>query len=60
MNSLLNRRQFLGSAGQGLGGIALSSLLAREGLLAKAGPAPPAIDAAKPFAARPPHFAPTA
>ena len=46
MNSLLNRRQFLGSAGQGLGGIALSSLLVREGLLAKAGPASPAIDAA--------------
>ena len=60
MNSLLNRRQFLGSTGQGLGGIALTSLLAREGLLAKDGPTRPAIDAAKPFAARSPHFAPAA
>ena len=60
MNSLLNRRQFLGSTGQGLGGIALTSLLAREGLLAKTDPASPAIDAAKPFAARPPHYAPAA
>jgi len=60
MNSLLNRRQFLGSTGQGLGGIALASLLAREGLLAKEDPIRPSINPAKPFAARPPHFAPAA
>ena len=60
MNSLLNRRQFLGSTCKGLGGIALTSLLAREGLMAKTDPASPAIDSAKPFAARQPHFAPTA
>ena len=60
MNSHLNRRQFLGSTGQGLGGIALTSLLARDGLLAKDGPTRPAIDPAKPIAARSPHIAPAA
>ena len=53
MNSLLNRRQFLGSTGQGLGGIALTSLLAREGLLAKTDPASPAM--MRPSRSRPGH-----
>jgi hypothetical protein len=50
---LLNRRQFLSDNATALGGIALASLLGRDGLLAAA---PPRIDAAHPFAPRPPHF----
>jgi len=53
---LLDRRQFLSASGSALGSIALASLLSRDGLLAAA----PAIDPARPFAARPPHFAPKA
>ncbi len=56
MNPLLNRRQFLGHTAQGLGGIALASLLQNEGLLADEGPFRPRIDAGKPFAPRNPHF----
>ena len=41
---------------QGLGGIALTSLLAREGLLADESSIRPKIDPAKPFAAREAHF----
>ena len=58
---LLSRRNFLAHTGTGLGGIALASLLAQDGLLAAdasdKSPIRPAIDAAKPYAARPPHFA---
>ena len=56
MNPLLNRRQFLGHTAQGLGGIALASLLQNEGLLADEGPFRPRIDVGKPFAPRNPHF----
>ncbi|MDP6036033.1 MAG: DUF1501 domain-containing protein, partial [Verrucomicrobiota bacterium] len=56
MNPLLNRRQFLRHTGQGLGGIALASLLQNEGLLAAEGPFRPRIDVGKPFAPRNPHF----
>ena len=52
MNPLLNRRNFLQHTSQGLGGIALTSLLAREGLLADDDPIRPKIDSANPFAAR--------
>src|SRR5215218_7434781 len=59
---LLNRRRFLGYSGAGLGGIALLSLLAEQGLLAQSdrGPIRPDIRPEAPFAARPPHFAPKA
>ena len=56
MNPLLNRRHFLGHTAQGLGGIALASLLQNEGLLADEGPFRPRIDVGKPFAPRNPHF----
>ncbi len=51
---LLDRRGFLAHSATALGGIALSSLLGREGLLAAAGPT---LDPLRPFAARQPHFA---
>jgi hypothetical protein len=56
---LLDRRALLSHAATGLGGIALASLLARDGLLAAAGGGPirPEIDPAQPLAARAPHFA---
>jgi hypothetical protein len=44
------RREFLWQAGGGLGGVALSWLLARDGCAASGKPA------ANPLAARPPHF----
>ena len=56
---LLDRRGFLGRAGTGLGGIAMVQLLHSQGILAAdAGPIRPQIDAAKPHAARKPHFTP--
>ena len=59
-NDLLNRRGFLAHTGSGLGGIALTSLLASDQLLAetsgKKTPIRPDIDPANPYAARPPHF----
>ena len=59
---LLNRRQFLANSGMGLGGIALLTLLAEQGLLAAADhqPVRPLIRPEAPFAARPPHFSPKA
>jgi len=48
-----SRRQFLGTAGQGMGMLALASLLAERGL---AGPA----ENIDPLAAKKPHFAPRA
>ena len=56
MNSLLNRRNFLQHTSQGLGGIAMASLLAREGLLGANNPIKPNINPTKPFAARDSHF----
>jgi hypothetical protein len=55
---LLDRRSFLQHAGTGLGGIALLSLLAEQGLLAE--PIRPAIRPEAPLAPRPPHFTPKA
>ncbi len=60
---LLNRRSFLQSAGAGLGGIALSALLAEQGMLsahASTAPIRPNIDPTRPLAPRLPHFAPRA
>ena len=50
---LLDRRQFLSRTATGLGAIALTNLLSRDGLLAAQRPT---IDAARPYAPRPPHF----
>jgi hypothetical protein len=47
-----SRRQFLWQLGGGLGGVALTSLLSRDGLLA--------AEIANPLASKPPHFAPKA
>lgn len=58
---LLDRRGFLAHAAGGLGGIALSSLLAQNGMLASEhSPIRPDIDARVPMAARAPHFTPRA
>ena len=64
---LLDRRNFLSHSVNGLGGVALASLLSREGLLgAERESAPgkipirPEIDAANPHARRAPHFTPRA
>ncbi len=62
MHSLLNRRRFLHDMGHGLSGIALSALLAQEGLLASEAaeskaPIRPKIDPSRPFGARDTHFA---
>lgn len=55
---LLERRDFLGHLATGLGGIALSSLFANQGLLGndQASPIDPVIEPQRPFAARPSHF----
>ncbi len=59
---LLSRRDFLRWGGTGLGGIALTTLLAEQGLLAAEDRSPirPAIDPAQPNAPRTSHFAPRA
>jgi len=61
--SLLNRRDFLRQSGMTLGGIALTQLLAQDGLLASdaqtvSGKAPirPNIDPENPYLPRSPHF----
>jgi hypothetical protein len=54
--SLLRRRDFLGLAGPGLGGIALTAILAEQGLIRAATPIRPEIRPEAPHAARPPHF----
>ena len=53
----LNRREFLGKMGTGLGSIALTYLLSMEGALAAVGGAKGAVS---PLAPRAPHFAPKA
>lgn len=53
-----SRRHFLAGSGAGFGALALSALLKLDA--ATAAPKKPAIDALRPFAARPPHFAPRA
>ncbi len=55
MNSLLNRRRFLGETVTGLSGIALASLLQQQNLLAETNSIRPQIDPQRPFAARPSH-----
>jgi hypothetical protein len=61
---LLNRRRFLTDAGLGLGAIALTHLLARQGLLGATVSGKdsirPAIQPGRPYAARSAHFAPRA
>ncbi len=58
---LLDRRRFLGGTLHGLSGIALASLLSKDGLLASSGaPIRPRIDPANPYAPRSPHFEPKA
>src|SRR5215212_4473529 len=54
--SLLRRRDFLGLAGPGLGGIALTALLAEQGLLRATTPIRPEIRPEAPHAPRKPHF----
>ena len=54
---LLDRRQFLGHTGTGLGAMALLQLLGADRVLADQ-PLRPRIDPARPYAARPPHFTP--
>ena len=53
---LRDRRGFLGNTATALGSIAIASLLNQDGLLAEQ----PAIDQARPYAPRQPHFAPKA
>ena len=61
MNPLLNRRKFLGQAATGLSGIALTSLLQENDLLAKGlEPLRPNINPKQPFASRKSHHAPAA
>lgn len=59
-HSLLNRRRFLGDSGIGLGAIALTHLLSRQGMLAAnvAGKEPirPIFHPGHPYAPRNPHF----
>jgi hypothetical protein len=61
---LLNRRRFFADTGMGLGAIALTHLLSRQGLLAAnvAGKEPfrPLIQPGQPYAPRETHFAPKA
>jgi hypothetical protein len=58
---LLDRRRFLNHAATGLGGIALASLLAEQGLLAEErSPIRPRIRPEAPLAPRPPHSTPKA
>ena len=54
---LLDRRNFLSGSATALSSIALTSLLSRENLL---GGQQPIIDPTRPYAPRPPHFAPKA
>jgi hypothetical protein len=54
---MLSRRDFLAWGGTGLSGVALAALLAEQDLLAADPPIRPAIDPARPYAARPPHAA---
>src|SRR5687768_7044931 len=57
---LLDRRSFLRWGGTGLGGIGLAALLQGDRLLAAEGAVAPRVDAANPYAPRPPHFPPKA
>jgi len=52
-----SRREFLNSAASGLGGLALTSMLLQDGVLAHAAEVPQIVN---PLAPKPPHFAPKA
>jgi hypothetical protein len=56
--TLLDRRRFLSQSATGLGSIALTQLLGRDSLLAKAEATPyrPRIDPSRPYASRDGHF----
>src|SRR5229473_6515499 len=56
--ALLDRRRFLSSFSEGMSGIALSALLASQGLLFRGSGRTTGPDT--PLAARPPHFTPKA
>jgi hypothetical protein len=60
LSPLLNRRRFLGDSGLGLGAIAFTHLLARQGLLGASvsgkEPLRPLIHPGQPYAPRNPHF----
>jgi hypothetical protein len=59
--ALLSRRQFLQYGGTGLGGVALTAMLAQQGLLAQeSGPIRPIWTPEHPYAPRAPHFKPKA
>ena len=60
MHPFLSRRHFLSQTATGLGGIALTQLLAMDRARADAGKTPirPELNPANPNAARPPHFGP--
>lgn len=62
VSALLDRRNFFGHTVSGLSAIALTQLLSRQGLLAAEDRSPirPSVDAARPLAARTPHFQPKA
>ncbi len=55
-SSLLARRDWLRHVGGGLGGVALTSLLARDGWLQAAESSTPPTSLPNPLAPRPPHF----
>jgi hypothetical protein len=55
-----SRREFFLRAGLGFGGLALSAMLADDGVLPRARADVPSIDPLLPLAPRPPHFAPRA
>src|SRR5262245_18715096 len=57
--NLIDRRRFLSDMATGLGGIALTSLLQTDPVQEDE-PDPMHIDAKRPLAPRPPHFAPKA
>ncbi len=59
-HGLLDRRHFLAHLGNGLGSVALVSLLAEQGLAAERKPWRPDIRPETPLAARPPHVTPKA
>lgn len=54
------RRDFLAKAGLGFGGLALSAMLAEEGIVRPARAEVPEIDPLRPLEPRTPHFAPIA
>lgn len=56
MHNPISRRQLMIDSAQGLGGMALASLLAQQGWSATKSPLRPVIDPSQPFASRQSHF----